>query len=183
MSENIDNNANLNQENLKQNIKKRGSKEEVFHGLALQTGGGLRKADLIKNKRGQIVSKKRSEQGAKQFKNIEKYIAEKKKAKEDKPKENEEPEELLSKNEKSEPEEPEEEIPKEEAPEPPSEIENPSIEPAIPPLAPKQSNPIELKPEAVQEMKNSDIENPKLPEAPKPLERKKRGRKPKEEKQ
>lgn len=60
-------------------IKKRGSKKEVYEGLALQTGGGLRKADLIINKRGQIVSKKRSEQGAKQFKNIEKYIKDRKK--------------------------------------------------------------------------------------------------------
>jgi len=33
---------------------------EVWRGTRLQTSGGLRKSDLIKNKRGKIVSKKKS---------------------------------------------------------------------------------------------------------------------------
>ncbi len=132
----------------KSNIKKRGSKEEVFNGLAIQTGGGLRKADLIKNKRGLIVSKKRSEQGLKQFKNIEKYISDKKKSKEDKP-------------EKEEPEDEEDDE-------------------DIPPL-PKPESPVALKPEAVQEEKSKSAEPPPPGlELPKPIERKKRGRKPKD---
>lgn len=141
-----------------QNFKKRGSKHEVYHGLALQTGGGLRKADLIQNKRGCIVSKKRSEQGAKQFKNIEKYIQEKKKHKQ----------EL-------------------EAAEDPHQV----LEPEPLPKSEPPSKPIQLKPEAVQEEKEHPIkEEPPakseslsashLPEI-KPLERKKRGRKIKDE--
>jgi hypothetical protein len=59
-------------------MKKRGTKQEVFEGLAEKTNGGLKKDDLIKNKRGSIVSKKRSEQGAKQFKNIEGFAKSKK---------------------------------------------------------------------------------------------------------
>lgn len=55
-------------------MKKRGTKTEVFNGLAEKTSGGLKKSDLIQNKRGNIVSKKRSEQGSKQFKNIEPFI-------------------------------------------------------------------------------------------------------------
>lgn len=52
-------------------MKKRGNKVDVYNGLAEKTNGGLKKDDLILNKRGAIVSKKRSEQGIKQFKNIE----------------------------------------------------------------------------------------------------------------
>lgn len=63
-----------------QDMKKKGSKQEVFEGKAYCTAGGLKKDDLILNKRGQIVSKKRSEQGKKQFKNLENF----KKNKEDK---------------------------------------------------------------------------------------------------
>ena len=55
-------------------MKKKGNKQEVFNGLAEKTSGGLKKEDLILNKRGNIVSKKRSEQGAKQFKNIESFV-------------------------------------------------------------------------------------------------------------
>uniref|UniRef100_A0A6C0HRL9 Uncharacterized protein n=1 Tax=viral metagenome TaxID=1070528 RepID=A0A6C0HRL9_9ZZZZ len=40
--------------------KKSGSRAEVYHGTALQTPGGLRKKDLYKNKRGRIVSMKKS---------------------------------------------------------------------------------------------------------------------------
>ena len=36
-----------------------GSRAEVFHGTAMKTSGGLRKKDLLKNKHGEIVSKKK----------------------------------------------------------------------------------------------------------------------------
>ena len=36
-----------------------GSRAEVFHGNAKKTTGGLTKKDLIKNKNGQIVSRKK----------------------------------------------------------------------------------------------------------------------------
>jgi len=36
-----------------------GSRAEVYHGTALKTTGGLRKADLIQNKHGRIVSRKK----------------------------------------------------------------------------------------------------------------------------
>ena len=39
---------------------------EVWRGTRLQTSGGLRKSDLIKNKRGKIVSKKKSRQAGSQ---------------------------------------------------------------------------------------------------------------------
>jgi hypothetical protein len=40
-------------------IKKIGSRAEVFHGNALKTSGGLEKKDLVKNKHGYIVSKRK----------------------------------------------------------------------------------------------------------------------------
>jgi len=40
-----------------------GSKEEVFHGVADHTAGGLSRRDLVKNKRGKIVSKKQQAAG------------------------------------------------------------------------------------------------------------------------
>ena len=43
---------------------------EVWRGTRLQTSGGLRKSDLIKNKRGKIVSKKASANGKKAYKRI-----------------------------------------------------------------------------------------------------------------
>jgi hypothetical protein len=55
-------------------MKKKGTKQEVFNGIAEKTNGGLKKEDLILNKRGSIVSKKRSQQGLLQFKNIEPFI-------------------------------------------------------------------------------------------------------------
>jgi hypothetical protein len=42
-------------------IKPVGSKEEVFYGKALRTAGKLTQQDLIRNKSGKIVSKKKSE--------------------------------------------------------------------------------------------------------------------------
>jgi len=49
----------------KQNI---GSKAQVYHGTAKQTSGRLKKADLMKNKKGRIVSKKQYRHGKKMFK-------------------------------------------------------------------------------------------------------------------
>ena len=40
-------------------MKTVGSRAEVFHGNAKHTSGGLMKKDLIKNKHGRIVSKKK----------------------------------------------------------------------------------------------------------------------------
>ena len=43
-----------------QRIKARGSREEVWAGTAQRTSGGLRKADLVINKRGKIVGLRQS---------------------------------------------------------------------------------------------------------------------------
>jgi hypothetical protein len=48
-----------------------GSRAEVWHGNAKKTSGGLFKTDLLQNKHGRIVSKKRSEL-AKKEKRLEK---------------------------------------------------------------------------------------------------------------
>ena len=40
-------------------MKTYGSRAEVFHGTAKKTTGGLIKSDLLKNKHGEIVSKKK----------------------------------------------------------------------------------------------------------------------------
>ena len=45
-----------------------GSRSQVWNGTALKTSGGLKKGDLIKNKRGRIVSRKRQEAGRRAFK-------------------------------------------------------------------------------------------------------------------
>lgn len=49
-----------------------GSRAEVFHGNATKTSGGLTKKDLIKNKHGEIVSRKKH-LTAKKEKRLEKY--------------------------------------------------------------------------------------------------------------
>tara|TARA_A100001015_G_scaffold246980_1_gene283616 strand:- start:2896 stop:3150 length:255 start_codon:yes stop_codon:yes gene_type:complete len=49
-----------------------GSRAEVFHGVAKHTSGGLEKKNLLKNKNGQIVSKKKH-LTAKKEKRLEKY--------------------------------------------------------------------------------------------------------------
>ena len=56
-----------------------GTKAKVFHGSADKTSGGLRQADLMKNKHGRIVSKKKHEQGKVAVKNLENagYVAQK----------------------------------------------------------------------------------------------------------
>jgi len=59
-------------------MMRKGSRAQVWHGTALKTPGGLKKSDLLMNKRGRIVSKKKHNT-AKQEKRLEKagYKAEK----------------------------------------------------------------------------------------------------------
>ncbi len=45
-----------------------GSKLQVFNGSAKHTSGGLKKADLVQNKHGRIVSRKKMMQGKKALK-------------------------------------------------------------------------------------------------------------------
>ena len=52
--------------------QKIGSRAEVFHGTAEKTSGGLRKKDLLKNKHGEIVSRKKH-LTAKKEKRLEKH--------------------------------------------------------------------------------------------------------------
>ncbi len=44
-----------------------GSKAQVFHGTAHHTSGGLTRKDLLKNKRGKIVSRKQAAAGKKAY--------------------------------------------------------------------------------------------------------------------
>ena len=53
-------------------MKTFGSRAEVFHGTCKKTSGGLEKKDLIKNKHGEIVSRKKH-LSAKKEKRLEKY--------------------------------------------------------------------------------------------------------------
>lgn len=55
-------------DHLTSHIKAVGSKAQVFHGTAMHTSGGLHKDDLMKNKGGRIVSKKKHAQGVEAFK-------------------------------------------------------------------------------------------------------------------
>ena len=45
-----------------------GSKAQVFHGTAKKTSGGLEKSDLVKNKHGRIVSRRKQAAGRKALK-------------------------------------------------------------------------------------------------------------------
>uniref|UniRef100_A0A6C0IHR2 Uncharacterized protein n=1 Tax=viral metagenome TaxID=1070528 RepID=A0A6C0IHR2_9ZZZZ len=56
-----------------------GSKAAVYHGTAKHTSGGLTKKDLMKTKRGRIVSRKKHAAGKKALKNLRKagYVAKK----------------------------------------------------------------------------------------------------------
>lgn len=60
-------------------VKALGTKAEVFHGSAKHTSGGLFKKDLMKTKRGRIVSRRKHAAGQKAIKNLRKmgYIAKK----------------------------------------------------------------------------------------------------------
>ena len=44
-----------------------GTKAQVYHGAADRTSGGLKKKDLMKNKRGRIVSKKQHAAGKRAY--------------------------------------------------------------------------------------------------------------------
>jgi hypothetical protein len=51
-------------------IPRIGSKSQVFHGSALSTSGGLKKKDLMKTRKGRIVSRRKHAQGLKQIKKL-----------------------------------------------------------------------------------------------------------------
>ena len=56
-----------------------GSKAQVYHGTAKHTSGGLTKKDLMKTRKGRIVSKKKHAAGQKALKQLKKagYVAKK----------------------------------------------------------------------------------------------------------
>uniref|UniRef100_A0A6C0D7Z6 Uncharacterized protein n=1 Tax=viral metagenome TaxID=1070528 RepID=A0A6C0D7Z6_9ZZZZ len=56
-----------------------GSKAQVWHGTAKHTSGGLVKKDLMKTRKGRIVSKKKHAAGKKALKNLKKagFVAKK----------------------------------------------------------------------------------------------------------
>ena len=56
-----------------------GTKAQVWHGTAKHTSGGLTKRDLMKTKKGRIVSKKKHAAGQKALKQLKKagYVAKK----------------------------------------------------------------------------------------------------------
>lgn len=56
-----------------------GSKAQVWHGTAKHTTGGLTKSNLMKNKHGRIVSRRKHTLGKKSIKNLKKlgYVAKK----------------------------------------------------------------------------------------------------------
>jgi hypothetical protein len=56
-----------------------GTKAQVWHGTAKHTSGGLVKKDLMKTKKGRIVSKKKHAAGQKAIKQLKKagYVAKK----------------------------------------------------------------------------------------------------------
>jgi len=51
-------------------MKTIGSKAEVFHGTAKHTSGGLKKKDLVKTRKGRIVSRKKQAAGRKAIKRL-----------------------------------------------------------------------------------------------------------------
>lgn len=56
-----------------------GTRAQVWHGTAKKTSGGLTKTNLMKNKHGRIVSKRKHASGKKTIKNLKKlgYVAKK----------------------------------------------------------------------------------------------------------
>ena len=56
-----------------------GSRAQVWHGTAKKTPGGLTKSNLMKNKHGRIVSRRKHASGKKTIKNLKKlgYVAKK----------------------------------------------------------------------------------------------------------
>ena len=47
-----------------------GTKAQVWHGTAKHTSGGLKKSDLMKTRKGRIVSRKKHAAGKKALKNL-----------------------------------------------------------------------------------------------------------------
>lgn len=128
-------------------MKNKGSKEEVYKGLAHCTAGGLKKDDIIYNEKSKkYVSKKRSELGKKQIKNLQKLGYGKKKESNDENNKNEDND--LNNEEESEEhseDKGDNSLAPEPAPEPPA---NQLISPPVP---------IDLLPkEAVQEEKQEE---------------------------
>ena len=56
-----------------------GTKAQVWHGTAKHTSGGLKKTDLMKTRKGRIVSKRKHAAGLKAIKQLKKagYVAKK----------------------------------------------------------------------------------------------------------
>jgi hypothetical protein len=50
-----------------------GTKEDVWNGSASKTSGGLKKIDLMKNKKGKIISKRQFEAGQKAYENLKAF--------------------------------------------------------------------------------------------------------------
>ena len=70
-SNNNNNNNNSNQEGgARAKIPAVGSHAQVWHGTAKHTSGGLTKKDLMKNKRGKIISRKKHALGKKALKHL-----------------------------------------------------------------------------------------------------------------
>jgi len=63
---------------------KRGSRRQVWNGSAVMTAGGLKKEDLDRNKRGRIVSKKKTARMSTVYKGSDSEEEEKKPEKETK---------------------------------------------------------------------------------------------------
>lgn len=51
-------------------MKAVGSKAEVYHGTCRHTVGGLTRKDLVKNRHGRIVSRRKQQQGKKAIKHL-----------------------------------------------------------------------------------------------------------------
>lgn len=81
MNSNSMNSANMTRKNTQSGGKMitSGSKSQVWHGTAKHTSGGLTKKDLMKTKKGRIVSKKKHAAGLKALKQLKKsgYVAKK----------------------------------------------------------------------------------------------------------
>jgi hypothetical protein len=78
-------NSRKNRRNTRRNVmeggakKATGTKAEVFHGTARHTSGGLTKKDLVKTKRGRIVSRRKQAAGKKAIRKLRAmgYVAKK----------------------------------------------------------------------------------------------------------
>ena len=74
------NNVNMTRKNVQNGgMMAVGSKSQVYHGTAKHTSGGLTKKDLMKTRKGRIVSKKKHAAGLKALKQLKKagYVAKK----------------------------------------------------------------------------------------------------------